>query len=61
MGEISKRRQLNEKKWYGVVQDLRFYEMRLILKFTFKHYLMNEIEIFNISISPHTGKQNFGF
>jgi hypothetical protein len=39
---------LNEKKRYGAVQDLGFYKMRWILKFSFKHRLMNEIEIFKI-------------
>ncbi len=37
---------LNEKKQYGAVQDHGFYKMRWILKFSFKHCLMNEIEIF---------------
>ncbi len=46
MGEISKRRQLNEKIWHGAIRDLSFYEMRWILKFSLKHHLMNEIEIF---------------
>jgi hypothetical protein len=45
MGEIGKRRQLNEKKWYRAVIDLSFNERRLILKFSFKHHLMNKIEI----------------
>jgi hypothetical protein len=26
MGDISKQRQLNEKKWYGAVPDLDFFE-----------------------------------
>ncbi len=46
MGEICKRRQLNEKKQYRAVQDLSFYETRWILKFSFKYHLMNEIDIF---------------
>jgi hypothetical protein len=45
VGEIGKQRQLNEMKWYGAVRDLSFYEIRWILKFCFKHHLMNEIEI----------------
>ncbi len=44
MGEIVKRRQLIELKRYGAVQDLGFNEMRLILKFSFKHPLMNGME-----------------
>ncbi len=44
MGEINKQRQLNEKIRYGVVRDLSFYKTRWILKFSFKHSLMNEIE-----------------
>jgi hypothetical protein len=46
MGDIRKKRQLNEKIQYGVVQDLGFYEMRWILKFSFKHHLMTRFEIF---------------
>ncbi len=46
MGEMSKRRQLNKTEWYGVVQDLNFYDTRWILKFSLKHCLMNEFEIF---------------
>jgi len=34
--------------WYGAVPDLGFYEIRWILKFSFKHHLMNQIEIFYI-------------
>ncbi len=49
MGEICKWIQLNTKKWYWVVQDLSFYEMRWILKFSLKHRLMNEIDIFNLA------------
>jgi hypothetical protein len=45
MGEISKRRQLNEKVKYRVVLDVSFYEMRWILKLSFKHHLMSENEI----------------
>jgi len=30
MGEISNRRQLNEKTQYGVIQDLGLYETRYI-------------------------------
>jgi hypothetical protein len=48
MGEISKQRQLNKKIQYGAVQHLGIDEMRWILKFTFKHHLMNNIEIFKI-------------
>jgi hypothetical protein len=48
MGDIGKRRQLNKKKQYQVVRDFSFYETRWILKFSFKHHLMNEIEIFLI-------------
>jgi hypothetical protein len=29
---------------HGAVQDLGFYETRWILRFLFKHYLMNEIK-----------------
>jgi hypothetical protein len=43
MGEIGKQRQLNEKTQIGVVQDLSFYEMRWILKFSFRHNLMNGV------------------
>jgi hypothetical protein len=46
MGKIGKWKQLNEKKWHGVVQDLGFNEMRQILKFSFKPHLMNETESF---------------
>ncbi len=46
IGEISKRRQLNETQPYRVVRDLSFYVMRWILTFSFKHCLMNDIEIF---------------
>jgi hypothetical protein len=46
MGEISKRRQLNEKILCQAVQDLGYYNMGWILKFSLKHHLMNEIEIF---------------
>jgi len=35
-------------KWYRAIRDLDFYETRWILKFLFKHHLMNEIEIFLI-------------
>jgi hypothetical protein len=35
IGKIGKRRQLNEEKQYGAVQDLGFYETRWILKFSF--------------------------
>ncbi len=45
MGEIGKLRQLNEMEWYRAVRDLSFYEMRCVLKFSFKHRLMNEIDI----------------
>ncbi len=45
-GNLGKQSQLNEKKWYGAEQDLSFYETRWILKFSLKHCLMNEIEIF---------------
>jgi hypothetical protein len=45
-GEISKQKQLKEKKCYGTVQDFSFYETRLILKFSFKHCLMKELKIF---------------
>jgi hypothetical protein len=54
MGEISKQRQLNEKIQYGMVRDLSFYETRWILKFSFKHSLMNEIER-RVSQSPMPG------
>jgi hypothetical protein len=46
MGEIGKQRQLSKMEWYGAARDLSFYEMRWILKFSFKQCLMNEIEIF---------------
>ena len=46
MGKLGKQSQLNEKKWYGAERDLSFYETRWILKFSLKHCLMNEIEIF---------------
>jgi hypothetical protein len=46
MGKIGKQRQLNEMEWYGAVRDLGFYEMRWILKFSFKHRKMNEIKVF---------------
>jgi hypothetical protein len=46
MGKLGKQSQLNEKKWYGANGGLSFYETRWILKFSFKHCLMNEIEIF---------------
>jgi hypothetical protein len=49
MGEIGKRRQLNKTEWYGAVRDLGFYEMRWIIKFLFKHCLMNEVKIFKDS------------
>ncbi len=39
MGEISERRQLNEKIQYGVVRVLGFYETRWFLKISFKHHL----------------------
>ncbi len=45
-GEIDKPKHLNEKKQYIAVRDFSFYETRWILKFSFKHLLMNEIEIF---------------
>jgi hypothetical protein len=48
MGEIGKQSQLNEKKKYGAVHERSFSEIRCILKFSFKHYLMNEINIFLI-------------
>jgi len=51
MGEISKLRQLKKNKRYGVEQDLSVYDMRLILKFLFKHCLMNEIEILKIGLN----------
>ncbi len=51
MDEISKQRQLNEKIWYRSVRDLGFYEMRWILKFSFKHHLMNEINNFKICLN----------
>jgi hypothetical protein len=51
MGEISKHRQLNEKKRYRAVQDLSFYEMRWIFKFSLKYHLMNEIDIFLIGLN----------
>jgi hypothetical protein len=43
MGEIGKQRQLNKLEWYGAVQDVVFYKTKWILKFSFKHRLMNEI------------------
>jgi hypothetical protein len=46
MGDIGKQRQLNETEWYRAVRDLVFYELRWILKFSFKHCLMNDIIIF---------------
>jgi len=46
LGEISEQIQLNEKIQHRAVQDLSFNEMRWILKFLFKHRLMNEIDIF---------------
>jgi hypothetical protein len=46
MGEIGKPRQLNEMEQYGAVQYFGFYETRCILKFLFKHLLMNEIKSF---------------
>jgi hypothetical protein len=46
MGNISKRRQLKEKILCEAVQDLSYYNMGWILKFSLKHHLMNEIEIF---------------
>jgi hypothetical protein len=48
MGEISKQRQLNEKEQYRTVRDLSFNEVKGILKFAFKHHLINEVEIFKI-------------
>jgi hypothetical protein len=30
----------------GAARDLNYYEMRWILKFSFKHHLMNENKIF---------------
>jgi hypothetical protein len=48
MGEIGKQSQLHEKKKYGAVQELSFSEIRWILKFSFKHYFMNKINIFLI-------------
>jgi hypothetical protein len=45
MGEIVKQRQLNEKIRYGAVQDLGFYETRLISKFSKKHLSWYEIKI----------------
>ncbi len=53
MGEIGKQRQLNEKKKYGGVQEYSFYEIRWILKFLFKHYFMNEINIFLIWLKKY--------
>ena len=44
MGEIG----FNRMKWYGVVRDLSFYGTRWILKFSFKHRLMNGFKIFKI-------------
>ncbi len=41
-------RSVNEKKQRRSVQDFRFYEMRWIWKFSFKHCLMNEIETLKI-------------
>jgi hypothetical protein len=38
-------------EWYRAVRDLRFYDMRWILKFSFKHHLMNEIEIFKFDLN----------
>jgi len=46
MGEISNQKQLNQKKWYTAVQDIGFYEMRWVWKFSLKYHLMNKIEIF---------------
>ncbi len=46
MCKIGKRRQLNEKERDRAVRDLCFYKTRWILKFSFKHNLMNEIDIF---------------
>jgi hypothetical protein len=46
MGEIGKQRELNEMKWYGAMHDLGYYETRWICKFSSKHRLMNEINIF---------------
>ncbi len=51
MGEIGKQRQLTEKKWYGVVRDLSFYETRWILKLSFKHHLKNEIKILKFGLN----------
>jgi hypothetical protein len=45
MGQIGKQRQLNKTEQFGAVQDLSFYITRWILKFSFKHHLMNVIEI----------------
>ncbi len=53
MGEIGKRMQLNEKEWYRAVRDLGFYEMRWILKFSFKLRLTNEIEILKIWLKQY--------
>jgi hypothetical protein len=36
---------------YGVVQGLSFYEMRWILKFSFKHHFMNKTDIFNFVLN----------
>ncbi len=38
MCEIGKRRQLNEKKRYGAVRDLSFYETRWIAKLSLKNW-----------------------
>jgi len=47
MGEIGKQRQLNDKKQIEVVRDLSFDETICILKFPFRHHLMNEIGVLN--------------
>jgi hypothetical protein len=51
MGEMSEQRQLNEKIRYRAVLDLGFYKTVWILKISFKHHLMNEIEIFKFSLN----------
>ncbi len=48
MGEIRKWSQINEMILYGAERDTVFYAMRWIWKFSFKHCLMNDMEIFKI-------------